>query len=121
MGGPLNRCRSRFLRSCRLVEISIPSTAPAPDAVVGEVARRDGVHANVSHRWRLQAREGSIEVDGVAQVRVERSVEGQGARRRMLRMPWADDRVALGDASAAGERSDRKAIAGAKLASQAAG
>ena len=79
------------------------------DAVVSEVARRHGVRANLLHRWRLQAREGAggrsrflpvavvgdqrrsgyglieIELDGVARVRVDGSVEEE-ALRRVLRV-----------------------------------
>jgi transposase len=81
----------------------------APDAVVIEVARRHVVRANLLHRWRLQARAGAggrtgflpvtvareqrrsghgiieIELDGVARVRVDGSVEEE-APRRVLRV-----------------------------------
>ena len=81
----------------------------AADAVVTEVARRHGVRANLLHRWRLQAREGSagrtgflpvsvvraqrppghgiieIELDGIGRLRVNGSVEEE-ALRRVLRV-----------------------------------
>ena len=89
----------------RIVEESF-----APGAVVLEVARRHAVYANLLHRWRRQAKAASsgvqsrllpvkvmpgpgaaalgtieIELDGVARVRVDGSVDEE-ALRRVLRV-----------------------------------
>ena len=102
-------CSEGRRRWDRAEKARIVAESLAADAVVTEVARRHGVRANLVHRWRLQAREDAegqpgflpvavareqrpsglgiieIELDGVARVRVDGSVDEE-ALRRVLRV-----------------------------------